>query len=115
MHVQQFFILLAAVGNTITEARPSAPTPRQINAGSFECNTARVRIVANLQETRSNVEGIADAATKDAANEGLNQSSSAINTIAVAIFSGQAPPGDARLDVEAGLNVTQAALQGGDQ
>ncbi|KAK8081048.1 hypothetical protein PG997_008866 [Apiospora hydei] len=123
MHAQQFFVLLAAVGTTITEAHPPSnvnqtqtphrpPAPRHINGGSFECNTARVRIVAGLQETRTNVEDIADAATKDAANEGINQSANAIKSIAVAIFSGQTPPGDARLITEAGLNVTQAALQG---
>ncbi|KAK8043098.1 hypothetical protein PG994_013581 [Apiospora phragmitis] len=103
MHVQQILFLLAAAITTLTEA---------LNGDSFECNTARVRIVTGLQETRTNTNNIADAETKQTANAGINQAANAINSIAVAVFSGETTPADARDITEAGLEITQAALQG---
>ncbi|KAK8128925.1 hypothetical protein PG984_010033 [Apiospora sp. TS-2023a] len=107
MHTQQMLFLLAAAGTTFIEARPSStsstsPAPRQVNGGSFECNTARVRIVAGLQETRTNVNQIVDVTTRGTANEGINLASNAINSIAIAVFTGVVPPADARKITEGG-------------
>ncbi|KAK7957821.1 hypothetical protein PG996_010731 [Apiospora saccharicola] len=104
MHTQQTLFLLAAAGATFTEARPSSssPAPRQVNGGSLECNTARVRIVAGLQETRTNVNQIVDVTTRGTANDGINLASNAINSIAIAVLTGTVPPADARQITEGG-------------
>ena len=74
-----------------------------------------MRIVAALAQTKNSAGDIADAATKDATEAGLTQANAGISTIAQAIVSGDAPPADARDEVEAGIQAAGAALQSGDQ
>lgn len=74
-----------------------------------------MRIVAGLGETRSNVDRIDDVTTRGTAVEGINLASNAINSIAVALLSGEGPPAGARQTVAGGLNTTQAALDAGNK
>lgn len=71
--------------------------------------------MAGLQETLANVNAIADVTTRGTANEGINLAGNAINAIAIAVFSGETPPPEAREITEGGLNITDAALRAGDQ
>ena len=53
---------------------------------------------------------MAVSAAVDTAAGGLNLTNAGINTILQAVSNGQAPPADARVQVEQGLTVIQAAL-----
>ncbi|KAK7926648.1 hypothetical protein PG985_003646 [Apiospora marii] len=114
MHTQQILFLLAAAGTACIEAHPSSPAPRQVaDDGSSVCSTTT--LMAGLQETRTNLDEIDDVTTRGTAIEGINLASNAINSIAVAVFVGDIAPANARQITEGGLNITQAALDGGDK
>jgi hypothetical protein len=88
--------------------------PRQAQS-SAECNAARVNIVRSLIIVNSNVQVIQDPATQEAAQAGVDQAASGIQTIAEAIQAGEAPPAEARDVTGAGLQATGEALAAGDQ
>ena len=65
--------------------------------------------------TRGISDDIADATVKDGTVAGLDAAGDGIKAIAKALFTGGAPPAEARDAVKAGLDASTAALAGGDQ
>ncbi|GLB43718.1 hypothetical protein LshimejAT787_1402300 [Lyophyllum shimeji] len=99
----------------------AAPLSGRAGVGSFiQCNLARLKTVGGLAGTTSAVQKLAGAAGADAATSsavtaaqaGLKDAQTGIQTIAQALISGQAPPADARDQVGKGLNAAQTALAG---
>ena len=83
--------------------------------GGIGCNLARLRIVGALGDTADSVAAIQDTTVQQAASDGVKQAQDGIKTIAQSLFSGGAPPAEARKTVEAGLTAAGDALASGDQ
>ncbi|KAJ7617837.1 hypothetical protein FB45DRAFT_840672 [Roridomyces roridus] len=100
----------------VASASVAAPVETR-GIGSLACNIDRAKIVAALVQSNISV-GKIDTSDPDtatavtAAKAGLSQVTSAIESIAEALFTGQAPPDSARVGVSLGLNATRSALDG---
>ncbi|KAH6911050.1 hypothetical protein BKA70DRAFT_1560232 [Coprinopsis sp. MPI-PUGE-AT-0042] len=102
----------------VTFAAPLAERQLLGGLGGIGCNVARVQTVAGLSRTIGEVNRLssaagADAATADAAataGAALDSAQAGIREIAVALFTGEAPPQSGRDAVEAGLTDAKAAL-----
>lgn len=87
--------------------------PRQAQS-SAACNAARINIVGNLIQVNNFIQQIEDPATQQAAQAGVDEAVSGIQTIGEAIVAGEAPPAEARDITGAGLQATGEALAAGD-
>ncbi|KAH6896138.1 hypothetical protein BKA70DRAFT_1570374 [Coprinopsis sp. MPI-PUGE-AT-0042] len=99
----------------VTFAAPLAERQLLGGLGGIGCNVARVQTVAGLSRTIGEVNRLssAAAATADAAataGAALDSAQAGIREIAVALFTGEAPPQSGRDAVEAGLTDAKAAL-----
>jgi len=98
-----------------------APFPRDIDIagrqiGNLTCNIARLKIVAALAQTTSGTKKLQSLVTGDDATSasnaltGLQSAASGIETIAIALISGQTASADARQQVGDGLDQAKSAL-----
>jgi len=110
--------LVAVVAAFALAAQAAPLTRRQI--GDIQCNVDRLSIVLAMKSATSDVSALqslsgitsssANTAAVAAASAGLSSAQSGINTIGAALLELQNAPASARLQVQSGLNATQAAL-----
>lgn len=113
-------IVLLFCNACVTLAAPLAERQLFGSLGGIGCNVARVQTVAGLARTIGEVNRLSQAAAADSATANaastagaaLQSAQGGIRDIAVALFTGQAPPQAGRDTVEAGLADAKAALDG---
>lgn len=86
--------------------------PRQ--AGSAECNQARIQVVTSLQSAGQSIASIQDATVKAAAQTGLDQANAGVKAVAQTIVNNQTASATGRNEVEAGLKAMAKALASGN-
>ncbi|KAH8102143.1 hypothetical protein BXZ70DRAFT_55412 [Cristinia sonorae] len=113
------FTTLVLLGAALVGAAPTdmhMHYARQI--GNLQCNLDRLKIVGDIFAASQTTKTLTKQLSADAngsslistVNDGLNQASSGIGEIAVALFTGQKAPAASRDQVESGLNSAFTAV-----
>jgi len=120
MFASAFSIVLLLV--SLASVTVALPYPYHVverrQIGDLQCNLNRLGIVGDLSALGKNVDDMATATSGDAtlsplvasAQDGVNNATAGIKTIAQSLFTGQAAPADARDQVQSGLEAVGTAL-----
>ncbi|KAI0672375.1 hypothetical protein C8Q78DRAFT_1026637 [Trametes maxima] len=121
LNTMQFFALIIAFSSLLAGSQILAAPAHDIAArqvGDLQCNLDRLSIVADLAATQGTLKSLAKQAASDpdaaasiqAAQSAVSGAGGAIGVIAKALFSGQAAPADARVQVQGNLTAAHDAL-----